>query len=300
MKKILFLLILLFATTCEAQQNSFKTHYRIFGKGEPIVIINGGPGMNSNGFTGVAEQIALMGFQTIIYDQRGTGKSKLNSLDNQTITMDLMAEDLENLRQELKFSKWTVMGHSFGGLLASHYVAKYPNSVARLIFSSSGGVNMKFVSYVNDRLMGNLTAQQRDSLSFYQNKMQKGDTSYQTLLKRASFLANAYVFDKSHAPKIASRLTEINFKLNGLVFQDLTKIKFDYTNQFKQSNIPVLIIQGANDIISVETAQEIKQSFGNAQIHILENCAHYGWLDKPQEYFGALKQFLNPMPKKMD
>lgn len=290
--KLYFIFILFFASNGFAQKSTFKTHYRTFGKGQPIVIINGGPGMNSNGFAGVAEQIAQMGFQTIIYDQRGTGKSQLDSLNNQTITMDLMAEDLEKLRKELNLTKWTVMGHSFGGLLASHYFAKYPASVERLIFSSSGGVNMKFVSYVQDRLMNNLTSQQRDSLTFYQNKMQKGDTTYQTRLKRAGFLANAYVFDKTHAPKIASRLMEISLNINGLVFQDLNKIKYDYTNQFTKTNIPVLVIQGTNDIISVETAKEIKQSFGNAQIQILEKCAHYGWLDKPEEYFNALKQFL--------
>lgn len=291
-KYLFFLPILLLANISFAQKSNIKTHYRVFGKGQPIVIINGGPGMNSNGFAAVAEQISLMGFQTIIYDQRGTGKSHVDSLNNQTITMDFMAEDLENLRKELKLPKWTVMGHSFGGLLATHYFAKYPLSVEKLIFSSSGGVNMKFVSYVQDRLMNNLTSQQRDSLNFYQNKMQNGDTSYQTRFKRANFLANAYVFDKSHAPKIGSRLMEIKFNINALVFQDLNKIKFDYTNQFTKSNVPVLIIQGANDIISVETAQEIKQSFGNAQIHILENCAHYGWLDQPDAYFNAIKQFF--------
>lgn len=275
-----------------AQSIKFDTHYRTFGKGQPIVILNGGPGMNSNGFAAMAEKIAEMGYQTIIYDQRGTGKSLLDSLTNQTITMDLMANDLEQLRQQLNIKKWIVLGHSFGGILACQYFAKYPESVEKLIFSSSGGVNLNFMNYVNDRLMNNLTSQQRDSLIFYQNKIQTGDTTYQTRFKRASFMAYAYVFDKAHAPIIAGRLMEGNFKINSLVFQDLMKNKFDFTNKFTQSATPVLIIQGKNDIISVETAQEIKKSFGNAQIHILENCAHYGWLDKPEVYFKTIKQFL--------
>jgi proline iminopeptidase len=52
-------------------------HYKIFGKGKPLVIINGGPGMNSEGFAGLAEQLAKEGFLCIIYDQRGTGKSEM-------------------------------------------------------------------------------------------------------------------------------------------------------------------------------------------------------------------------------
>ncbi|MCB0663128.1 MAG: hypothetical protein KDC24_10335, partial [Saprospiraceae bacterium] len=51
--------------------------YKTFGEGKPILIINGGPGMNSNGFQFMAEKIAALGYQTILFDQRGTGGSIL-------------------------------------------------------------------------------------------------------------------------------------------------------------------------------------------------------------------------------
>ena len=36
-------------------EDSSQTYYKIFGKGTPILIINGGPGMNSNGFEPIAK-----------------------------------------------------------------------------------------------------------------------------------------------------------------------------------------------------------------------------------------------------
>ncbi|MGB4903348.1 MAG: alpha/beta fold hydrolase, partial [Saprospiraceae bacterium] len=72
-----------------------ETHYETFGQGEPILIINGGPGFNSEGFAFIAQEIADLGYKTIIYDQRGTGGSKLNVVNSETITIYLMVQDIE-------------------------------------------------------------------------------------------------------------------------------------------------------------------------------------------------------------
>ncbi len=269
-----------------------KLHYRTFGIGKPLLIINGGPGMNSEGFAGVAEEISKFGYQTIIYDQRGTGKSTLENANSKTVTMDLMVQDMENLRKHLKIEKWTILGHSFGGIMASYYATKHPETIDKLIFSSSGGVNMKFTSYVQNRLQNNLTKIQRDSMSFYQRKMDNGDSSTATLKKRASFLANAYVYDKSKAAIIANRLTQTKFEINSLVFENLRKIEFDCTNEFKNFNKPVLVLQGKNDIISIETAKEIANAFPNSKLILMDNCAHYGWLDAKEVYLNSIEKFL--------
>ncbi|MBL0008446.1 MAG: hypothetical protein IPP25_15045 [Saprospiraceae bacterium] len=47
-----------------------QIYYKTFGKGQPLLIINGGPGMNSDGFEGLAVSLSEH-FMTIIYDQRG-------------------------------------------------------------------------------------------------------------------------------------------------------------------------------------------------------------------------------------
>ncbi|MBC8883162.1 hypothetical protein H9X57_06365 [Flavobacterium piscinae] len=103
MKYIILGLFLTF-TSCDAQKTlrenqELETSFRVFGKGNPILIINGGPGMNSEGFVEIAKEIAALNYQAIIYDQRGTGNSKLEVIDSSTITMDLMVQDMEHLRK---------------------------------------------------------------------------------------------------------------------------------------------------------------------------------------------------------
>src|SRR5689334_16592621 len=111
-KYLMLCFALSFTAECQGQ-SAFATNYQTFGEGEPILIINGGPGMNSNGFADMANTISQLGYTTIIYDQRGTGKSVLEKVDSTTITMDLMAKDIEDLRIQLKIDQWTVLGHSF-------------------------------------------------------------------------------------------------------------------------------------------------------------------------------------------
>ena len=50
------------------EENDGLIHYRVFGDGLPVLIINGGPGMNSDGFSGLAETLGKS-YNAIIYDQ---------------------------------------------------------------------------------------------------------------------------------------------------------------------------------------------------------------------------------------
>ncbi|WP_284653094.1 alpha/beta fold hydrolase [Flavobacterium terrisoli] len=296
-------LILVFLTTFGFAQTegtiisgNSKLHYKTFGKGKPILIINGGPGMDCEGFDYLAKEIAKKNFQTIIYDQRGTGKSIVKTPNNQTITMDLMAEDIENLRKHLKIEKWVILGHSFGGIMATFYATKHPETIEKIIFSSSGGVNLKFMNYVSGRIRANLTPEERDSLAFYQRKRDLGDTSENTNGRRTYFLSKAYVYDKSKLASISQRMTQTNLTINILVLQNLQRIRFDCANSFADFKQPVLILQGKNDIISIETAQEIATAFPNSKLVLMDHCAHYGWLDAKDIYFNSIQKFLTLEP----
>lgn len=297
-KSILYFFIAILHITVYGQQEGFVInagsliHYRIFGKGFPLLIINGGPGMNSDGFTNLATKLSENN-QTIIYDQRGTGRSALKKTDSSTITMKLMIEDIEALRKYLKINTWIILGHSFGGMLGSYYTSLYPEKVKALILSSSGGIDLELLSYVNRNINARLSAAESKSLNYWTTRINGGDTSYYARLQRGMALAPAYVYDRKNIPIIAERLTQGNSRINGLVWQDLQKISFDCSKQLASFKKPVLIIQGKQDIVEEKTAEKAHRTFVNSQIIFLDKSVHYGWLDKPVEYFAAIKNFLS-------
>lgn len=289
----LVFVLLSFAALAQAESGyAGNIYYQTFGSGTPVLIINGGPGLDSAGFEAVAKTIAAQGYQTILFDQRGTGLSKLNSINADTIQLALMVQDIEQLRQQLHIEQWVILGHSFGGMLGAAYAAKYPQHIRKLIFSSSGGLDLQFRDQIAERLLNNLSLQEQIRMQMYQLRQRSGDDSEGTRDTLAQLRARAYVVDKSKAPLIAARLKVVNMTINQLVFADLEKNHFDLKAQFKQFKAPVLVLQGENDIISTETAQTIAGSFSKAELVLLPQCAHYGWLDQPDLYYSAVFRFL--------
>lgn len=271
-------------------EDSSQTYYKIFGKDAPILIINGGPGMNSNGFEPMAKILAEK-HQTIIYDQRGTGKSTLKELNDKTISLKLMVDDIESLRKHLKIKKWTILGHSFGGMLASYYATIYPNSIDKLILSSSGGVDLSLLKGGN-LIEAGLSKTEKDSLNYWNDKIEKGDTTYTARIGRGRAMAPAYVYDRKFVPIIAERLTQGNSTINSLLWGDMQKTNFDCKDELKSFQKPVLIIQGKEDIISPAIGEISLKAFPNSKMVLLENCKHYGWLDAKEKYFNTIESFL--------
>jgi len=264
-------------------------HYQVFGNGTPMLIINGGPGMNSDGFQSLAKRFG-QSKMAIIYDQRGTGKSKLSEINSSTINIDSMVNDIEILRNHLNIENWIVFGHSFGGMLGSYYASKFPDRIKALILSSSGGINMDLFSHID--IQSRLSVTDRDSLSYWNAKISEGDSSQYTRLQRGKLLAPAYVYDKSNVPTIAYRLTQGNSEVNRLVYQSMRAINFDCTEALKKFESPVLIIQGKQDIIPESVGTYAKDVFPNSTFILVDNCVHYGWLDNPKSYFKSIFQFL--------
>ena len=274
-----------------AQSDGVKIYYRTFGTGTPILIINGGPGLNSDGFVDLAKTLSAQN-QTIIYDQRGTGKSVMQ-IDASSITMELMIDDMENLRKQLKIERWIILGHSFGGMLASYYATIHPSRIISMILSSSGGIDLDLLSYVAKNINARLTPQQQDSASYWSQKINNGDTSYFARWQRAKVLANAYVYDKKYALPIAERLTQSDLRVNNLIWQNMQKIKFNCAPKLSTFTKPVLIIQGKQDIIEEWTSQKANKILKNSKLVILDHCVHYGWLDNRDMYLSEVEKFIS-------
>lgn len=286
---LLFPLGLLAQTQCDISIPQGNIHVESYGEGLPMLIINGGPGMNSQGFRSLANTFGKK-YRAIIYDQRGTGQSSLNTIDSTTITLDAMVEDIEVIRAHFGYKQWIVFGQSFGGMLGSYYAAKYPERVQALILSSSGGYNLDLFN--NLEITSKLNPLELDSMNYWTNTINQGDTTYYARYQRGKFLAPAYVYDRKHIPTIAHRLTQGNWIINGLVFQDMRRIQFDCAPQLKHFHKPVLILHGDDDIIHLNIPKKSHHLFPNSTLKILHKSRHYGWLDQRTSYFETIDVFL--------
>ncbi|OZS43457.1 alpha/beta fold hydrolase [Photobacterium sanguinicancri] len=111
-----------------------------------LVYLQGGPGFPSprpDSNSGWLKR-ALQEYRVLLLDQRGTGQSTVishqtlasQSTDQQVAYLaqfraDNIVRDAEFIREALKVKQWSILGQSFGGFCALHYLSYYPQSLTQ-------------------------------------------------------------------------------------------------------------------------------------------------------------------------
>ena len=98
--------------------------------GKPAVVLHGGPGGATN--PTMRRFFDPSRWETVLFDQRGCGRSRPHALLEDNTTWTLIA-DIERLRTMLGVEKWTVFGGSWGSTLALAYAVTHPERVEALV-----------------------------------------------------------------------------------------------------------------------------------------------------------------------
>ena len=102
----------------------------------------------------------------VFYDQLGNGDSthlpeKVGDAGS-FWTEQLFLDELDNLLRHLGIQDdYSVIGHSWGGMLAARHAARRPKGLRRLIISNSAADIQLFVKAANEELVPKLDAQVR-------------------------------------------------------------------------------------------------------------------------------------------
>ncbi|TFK53824.1 alpha/beta-hydrolase [Heliocybe sulcata] len=125
--------------------DTFHTYYKVFGdlKGNtnpPLIALHGGPGLVHDYLVPFADLLAQNNTPVILYDQLGNGRSThLKDKPPTFWTIDLFIDELVNLLRHLGIEDaFSIVGHSWGGILASEFaVRRQPEGLRRLILTDS-------------------------------------------------------------------------------------------------------------------------------------------------------------------
>ncbi len=112
-------------------------HAETFGSdtNELVIAIHGGPGNDYRYILSLKELSDE--FFVVFYDQRGTGLSP--RVPAAELTLDNMLADLNDIIDYYsKGRKVNLIGHSWGAMLASGYIAKHPDKVSKAVLAEPG------------------------------------------------------------------------------------------------------------------------------------------------------------------
>lgn len=294
-------MILLIAcqTNFGQSEGEFKTsdgvvlHYKIRGEGKTVLLLAGGPGLSGSYMQPIADEVSKYA-QTVLLDQRGTGKSVLSVTDAKTVNLQKAINDIEELRTHLKKEKITILGHSFGGLLAMNYAAAFPDKVESLILVGSGGLSFESFKYLQANIIARLNQNDLDALEFWANPERSAKNPERASIERLRAITPAYFFNRKKSLEIIAETTPetFNYKVNELVSRDIITPNYDLRPKLKDFKQPVLIVQGRQDIIGESTAYLIFETMKNSRLEFVEQAGHFAWLEQPQAFFPLIKEFL--------
>ena len=108
--------------------------YKTFGKGDPIIMING-YSFAMDSWDPVLLRKLAANHTLIIFDNRGIGNT--TSGDEKVYSIGLFANDTAGLLEALKISKADVLGWSMGGAIAQELALNYPDRIGKLIVYAS-------------------------------------------------------------------------------------------------------------------------------------------------------------------
>jgi len=265
-------------------RDGFDLHYRVYGSETPVVILSGGPGFDCDYMEPVARELAK-DHQSVLVELRGTGRSLPPKINPETINVKLTLEDLEAIRAQLRFDRWTLLGHSAGAVIAMAYAGRYPDRVASMILANSGPIRRASAGAEMDNILMRLTPQERDALA----KAPQEDFG-----QALKILLPGYLYDRAKAAAASSQLTPDKFhqQTSALLSADIMGPGADLRPALVNFSNPVLIIAGRQDPLDPAVQYEIHLALKKSTLRLLDRCGHFSWLEQPEEFYRYLREFL--------
>jgi pimeloyl-ACP methyl ester carboxylesterase len=268
-------------------------HAEILGRGnEAIVIVNGGPGLNSVFVTRLHQGMAkrLPGRRIVRYDQRGLGGSTPTTAEQNTIAGNV--EDLESIRRFLGVRKLHLVGQSFGGFVAGAYASTHPRNVASIAFIdplpplpadsefTTAGFDAIGTYYDSLLAAGILEPGSDDD---------PPGVAWNRII--GVYFANPLVVPL----EITAPATEFNVDINEAVDADYQENGAPLVENVGRLRLPVLIIGGSLSAFGPHFVQGTAAAFQGARPKVvtIQGAGHLAWFDKPQATLGALQAFFD-------
>lgn len=283
-----------------ANVNGVKIWYETKGEGDPVVLIPGGPGNSHIYFTPWFDELAKS-HKVIYYDAFGRGNSDRAS-DSAQYSFNRDVQDLEGLRKALGFNKWTVLGHSYGGMVAQAYALEYPQSVSKLILSNTlySGEMWQANDDNSNNEIRNQYPEVWSKIEMLRNDGYNSSTpEHQTAYSVPSGLL--YFYDASNAYKMKNDTgfnsqvyyTIVGYDGDFIIGGDVAKL--DFRTKLKNLNMPVLIIEGRFDRVAMPRySAKYKEYAPQAKFVMFEKSGHNPYIEETGKYFELLDDFLSP------
>lgn len=193
---------------------------------------------------------------------------------------DQHANDVKHVLQQEKINKATIIGLSYGSMVAQNFAVNHPTFVNKLILISTFAHKTPYYEAIE--------------LSWWR-ALEFGGYNLMLDIMLPSVLSEDY-FSHPIIPIQLMKDARLDAQQNKQAIFNLmqaTKERKDYRPNLEKINSPTLIIQGEKDLLlPVHLANEVHKHIKNSEFKIVANAGHTLNLEHVPEVCGYVKEFL--------
>ena len=251
----------------QIEVNGHELYFERHGSGEPLLLIQGMTGNHLHWGDPFRSRIEPH-FDTIIYDNRGIGRS---APVTDPFTVADLADDAAALLDVLDVERAHVMGISMGGMAAQELAVGHPERVRTLVLgcTTAGGPDATPPEPVVLETLGQLFMAGRVGEAF-----------------REGFKFNVspeFAADPANVETFRKIAEELPMDMPILFAQFQAVQGHDTSTRLGDIDAPALIIHGSADrILPVANAHNLARLMPEARLEIFDGVGHLFWWERPE------------------
>ena len=279
----------------------YFTHVYQYGEikqdSKVIILLHGGPGGNSS-FLRPLIDLTKIGYTVITYDQLGSPRSSAIKGQYNLFKTETFVNELDNLISKLNIKKFTLLGHSWGGMLALEFISnKKPKNLEKLILFSSLSSARVWNESNKEIFLKLLKDHPKVKKHFLLAYQQADQVTINKIYKR--YLRKYYRIKTNTSPYIRKKRRDgtgeeiYNYMWGKTDPIGLGTLKnWDVTPTLKMIKIPTLILYGKFDQSTTKVNELMHHEIKNSKLVYLDKSGHSGFYNEYPKAMKAITTFL--------
>ena len=248
------------------------------GAGQHVYLIGGGPAFTTWNLEPVQKTLAAH-YRVCRWDMRGVGDNVDLEISSKQPALQQWIDDMATVLPEQPVILW---GHSWGALQALLFTRRFPERVKALVLNNpvdpglESLVNIESKRYVHPYVESQLHIDDIDT---------PNETRHRFRSKIASYFKDAR---QGWEYSSAFRSQDTNNALNVRIWEDYRKMKLSPVDMRGLAPKVGTLIYCRQDVLMPESMTAYSGLLPTARHAVLEDCAHFPWVETPDAFFEML------------
>ncbi len=272
-----------------------------------VLLLHGGPGSTHEYFECFDSFLPAEGIEYYYYDQLGSAYSD-NPNDSSLWNLPRFVEEVETVRKALGMdsTNFFLLGHSWGGILATEYALKYQQNMKGIIISNMVPSIPDYIKYANEVLGPKLPKDVLAKIRAFEAKGDYTNPEYLQIVQDYYYPEHVLRMPPANWPDPVKRaFARMNYPLYlrmqgpsefGVVGDAVLKT-WDRKADLNKIYRPLLSIGGEFDTMDPKAMEALSKAVQKGQYLYCPNGSHMSMYDDQQTYFKGLIRFLKETGK---